>query len=377
MNRMDRYLLKEALPLFAFGLFLYAALALLSNVLPRAEFLGTARLAQIGEWLALQLPSVITQMLPVSVLLSVMLTIGRLARENELLVMQAAGISLRQTTRIFFLGGLLLSGVSLALTEFVLPWSNKAAVLMYWNALVPERNAVFRLVGQDLEVGNYRLRFETYDRSSDSVQKVRLESWNGQQQTVVLAASARLQGNVIVFSGYKTFSIDFSQLPVPDYQTLEQLEQHLQSAFKSINVGKPGATLTVRLSLSRQDLEARYSGGGFAETTPLSQWWSKIRDPQTAPKERIVARASFHSGLALALANLMIVVLALPVAVERASSPGTALGLALVLTILYYTAAAVGKVVALSGAVAPELAAWAANLVGAAIGLWFGRRIYR
>ncbi len=377
MTRLDRYILKEALPIFGFGLVLYAVLALLSNFLPRAEFLGTARIVNIVQWLFLQLPQVITQMLPVAVLLAVMLTFGRLARENELMVLQAGGISVWRTARVFMLGGVLLSLASLALNEFVVPWANRASVLVYWNALVPERTAMFRLVGQDLEVGSYRLRFEGYDKAKDQVVQVRLESWKGQEQTVILAESARLDGTRIVFRDYKTFTLDFAQLPLPpDFKTVDQVAEYLQKVFKTQNLGAPGAELGVRLSLSRQDLEARYSGGGFADATRLSQWWAKITNPQTAPKDRLAARANFHSGIALSLANLMVLILALPIAVGRASSPGTALGLALLLTIVYYVAFSVGKVAALNSNL-PELAAWGANLLGAGVGWWLGRKIYR
>nr|WP_299429849.1 hypothetical protein [uncultured Meiothermus sp.] len=36
-----------------------------------------------------------------------------------------------------------------------------------------------------------------------------------------------------------------------------------------------------------------------------------------------------------------------------------------------------GKVLALSGPFPPEIAAWAANLLGIAAGIWLGKGIYR
>jgi lipopolysaccharide export system permease protein len=377
MNHLDRYLLREAVPVFLFGLVLYVGFGLISNILPRAQWMGTAELGSILKWLALQVPAASVQALPIAGLLSILLTFGRLARENELLVMQAGGISVLRTARLFILGGLAMSALSLAISEWVVPWANRATTVVYWNELVPERTAQFRLAGRELSVGDFTLRFEGFDQAKDELQQVRLERWQGQTMTVILAQTARLQGSLIVFRDYRVFTLDFTQLPIPDFATLEQAEEGLRGVFRAQNIGQPGAELSVRLSRSREDLEAQYAGGGFETPVPLSQWWGKLRDPRTPPGEVREARAQWHSGIALALGNLMVLILALPIAVRRATSPGTALALALVLTIAYYVAFSTGKVLALSSPLPPEVGAWGANLLGMAVGFWLGRGIYR
>jgi len=377
MTHLDRYILREALPVFMFGLVLYVSFGLISNLLPRAQWMGTAELGSILKWLALQVPFAAVQAMPVAGLLAVMLAFGRLARENELLVMQAGGISVLRTARLFLLGGLLLSGLSLALSEWVVPWANRATALVYWNELIPERTPQFNLVGRELAVGEYILRYDGFDAAKDEFKQVRLERWQGQNMTVILAQTARLQNRVIVLRDYRVFTLDFAQLPLPDFATLEAVQEGLQRVFKGQNIGQPGAELTVRLSRSREDLEVAYAGGGFEAPASLSEWWRKLQNPSTSPRELREARAHWHSTIALALANLMVLVLALPVAVRRATSPGAALALALVLTIAYYVAFSAGKVMALSSPIPPEVGAWGANLLGLAMGFWMGKGVYR
>ncbi|GEM83411.1 LptF/LptG family permease [Meiothermus hypogaeus] len=377
MTHLDRYILREAVPIFLFGLVLYVGFGLISNVLPRAQWMGTAELTSILKWLALQVPYAAVQALPIAGLLAVMLAFGRLARENELMVMQAGGISVLRTARLFLLGGLFMSGLSLMLSEWVVPWANRATAVVYWNELVPARTPQFNLVGRELSVGEYTLRYDGFDAAKDELQQVRLERWQGPVMTVILAQTARLQGSTIVFRDYKVFTLDFAQLPLPDFSTLEQAEADLRGVFRAQNIGQPGAELSVRLSRSREDLEAQYAGGGFETPVSLSEWWRKLRDPRTPPRELREAKAQWHSTIALALANLMVLVLALPVAVRRATSPGTALALALVLTIAYYVAFSTGKVLALTGPLPPEAGAWGANLLGLVVGFWLGKGIYR
>lgn len=377
MSYLDRYILREAVPVFVFGLVLYVGLGLISNLLPRAQWLGAAELSGILKWLALQVPAVAVQAMPIAGLLSIMLAFGRLARENELLVMQAGGISLLRTARPFLLGGLLMSGLSLALSEWVIPWANRETALVYWNQLMPQSTAQFRLVGRELSVGDFTLRFERFDQAKDELQQVRLERWQGQTMTVILAQTARLQGQVITFRDFRVFTLDFAQLPLPNFATLEQVEEGLREVFRAQNIGQPGAELSVRLSRSREDLVAQYAGGGFETPVPLSAWWRKLHDPSTPPHQQLEARAQWHSSIALALGNLMVLILALPVAVRRATSPGTALALALVLTIAYYVAFSTGKVLALTSPFPPEIAAWGANVLGMVVGFWLGKGIYR
>jgi len=374
--RLDRYILREALPIFLFGLVLYVGLALLSNVLPRAQWLGTASLVGLLKWLALQTPWAISLALPTAALLAVMLTYGRLSRENELLVMQAGGISIGRTARMFLLGGIFLSLLSLVLSEWVIPWANRAQVLVYWNELVPERTGQFRLAGQDLVVGPYRLRFEGYDQTSQEIRQVRLERWSDKTIQVVLAESARFRQDRLVFKDYRVYTLDFTQLPLADFQTLEEAEKKLQKLIKGQVIGPPGQTLTVKLSQTRADLEAQYAGG-FETLASLSDWWKKLSNPGTAPKDRLEARAQFNSGVSLSLANLMIVLLAIPVAVRRASSFGTALSIALVLTLAYYVLFSAGKTIALAGTLPPEIAAWATNLLALGVAWWLGKGVYR
>lgn len=277
MTHLDRYILREALPVFLFGLVLYVSFGLISNLLPRAQWMGTAELGSILKWLALQVPYAAVQAMPIAGLLAVMLAFGRLARENELLVMQAGGISVLRTARPFLLGGLLLSGFSLALSEWVVPWTNRATALVYWNELIPERTPQFNLVGRELTVGEYILRYDGFDPAKDEFQRVRLERWQEQTMTVILAQTARLQGQRIVLRDYRVFTLDFAQLPLPEFATLEAAQEACRaSSGRKISAsqepnspcGSPAAAKTWRPSTPGAGLKCPQpsrSGGASCE----------------------------------------------------------------------------------------------------------------
>lgn len=378
MTRIDRYLLREILPPFFFGIFLYIALISFSNLLARAQWVGGVPVTSLLQWIGLQIPFIFTQTLPLATLLGVLIGYSRLSRENELLVMQAGGISVLRTARWLLLGGAILAGFSLYLSERVVPWANQQTAVVWWDQ-VGRDSGLLRLAGQDLAVGPYRLFFEGYDRlGTGDILNVRLQQWNGQTLSVVFAERGRLENYQLKLRGFRLYTLDLAKLPVPDFKSLDEVEQYLPELIRAQNVSRnPQANLVITLPQNRDQLIANFAGGGFENPYPPSHWWKRLQNPALTPAETREARVNLHSALAVSLANLVILFLALPVAARRASSPAVALGLALGLTIAYYTALSLGKLMALSGLIPAELGVWGANLLALAVAFWLGKGVYR
>ncbi|WP_018467336.1 LptF/LptG family permease [Calidithermus timidus] len=376
MTRLDRYLLRETLPVFAFGLVLYIGLGLLSNILARSAYVGQMPLGGLVAWLGLQVPAIVAQTLPVAVLFAVLLGYGRLARENELLVMQAGGISPRRTARWLLVGGVLLTALSFALAEWVIPWSNKQTVLTWWRSF-DSNGGVFRLVGQDLPVGKMRLFFAGYDPAKNELLRVRVQQWEDRKLTVYFAEWGKLEGYALRLGEVKGFALDMDRLPPPDFGDLEQVEAFFQGYIQAQNITH---SLLIRLPLSQDDLVAQfsnYSSTALDASHPPSYWLRLWLNPTASVREKVEARANLHAALAQSFAPLVLLWLALPVAIQRASSPGVALGLALVLAVGYYVLFGLGGVVSRSSVWLPEIAMWSANLLALGAGWALGRGVYR
>jgi lipopolysaccharide export system permease protein len=73
------------------------------------------------------MPSFLSFVLPVSMLLSLLFVLSKLHRNNELTAMRGAGLNIFSTTRALWMAGLVLCGVSLLLNARVVPWSVEAS----------------------------------------------------------------------------------------------------------------------------------------------------------------------------------------------------------------------------------------------------------
>jgi lipopolysaccharide export system permease protein len=125
LNLFDRYLLREWLKML--GLLIAATTGLL---LMTALYDTLRDLIQIGvgvvdilEYYAALMPSYLSVVLPLSMLLSLLFVLSKLHRNNELTAIRSAGLNIFATTRSLWLAGVALCGVSLVLNAKVVPWS--------------------------------------------------------------------------------------------------------------------------------------------------------------------------------------------------------------------------------------------------------------
>jgi len=125
LNLFDRYLLREWLKML--GLLLGATLGLLLII----SFYDNLRdLIQLGVgfgdilfYYATLMPSFLSVVLRISMLMSLLFVLGKLHRNNELTAIRGAGLNIFSATRSLWIAGVVLCGVTLLLNAKVVPWS--------------------------------------------------------------------------------------------------------------------------------------------------------------------------------------------------------------------------------------------------------------
>jgi lipopolysaccharide export system permease protein len=92
---LDRYLIKETIPNFFLGLLVFTFVMLMNNILVMAEILITKGVDFVVLFLIIfyTLPALTVLTIPMSLLLGILLSFGRLNADSEITVMRASGIS--------------------------------------------------------------------------------------------------------------------------------------------------------------------------------------------------------------------------------------------------------------------------------------------
>lgn len=128
----------------------------------------------IVRFYAFQIPGQVMQALPIASLLASVIAMILLSRTNEITAMRAAGMGAFRIGLPLAVGGLILSGTSLLLGEFVLPLF--AQKVHYVQQVLIEGEKDDRMAGgaKWLRNGQNLINFQDYDPLSQTMTKVRV-----------------------------------------------------------------------------------------------------------------------------------------------------------------------------------------------------------
>ena len=129
MRILDKYILKETIMTFIFGICAFSAVFLGSGTLLRiAQYITQygASFSAIVRLIIYSLPGIIVWTFPMSMLLAALLTFGRLSGNSEIIAMKACGVSFKRLVTPVIAFSLGVSIFSIGFNEYVVPASNQA-----------------------------------------------------------------------------------------------------------------------------------------------------------------------------------------------------------------------------------------------------------
>jgi len=358
MRLLDKYIGREVishsilgLAVFTFVFFVPQLVRLMDLVVRHSGGIGTVALLFLCT-----LPPVLAFTVPMAALVGVLIGLGRLSADSEIVALHASGISLRRLLAPVGLVSLICALVTLTMTFWLSPASirtlrdlegqilSSQAPFAVQPRVFDERFPHFILYVRDLETGAAHWR------------GVFLASTTGGNNSGITVAK-----DALVISGPGS----------------NQLELHLGSgSTHEYNPHEPDRYSFT--TFGESDIPIDISGGVVSSsTTQVSNDQRSIVDllRDRGPRWRD-ARVELHRRIAFPVACLVFALLGVPIGV-RPRRGGRAAGLILTLVLIggYYFLFVTGDHMARQGSVNPWLGEWAANIVATLAGLYFLRRI--
>jgi LPS export ABC transporter permease LptF/LPS export ABC transporter permease LptG len=350
---LDRYVAASYVRVVALSALGMAGIFYISTFLDLADevFKGQATWAMLGEYFWYATPQYVYYILPLSVLLATLVTIGLLTKNSELVVMKACGISLYRVALPMLVGGLLGGGLLFLLEESVLGPSNRRAeairhVIRGGSPQTFDLLTRRWMVGSDGEIYNYGyfdprarllqgLSIYEFDRGMNTLRR---RVYTERAMYIGAPAGGRdgdvwhaEQGWKRAFddkgepSGFEAFAESkveieppayfATQQPDPDYMSYSQLREYI----------------------------ARLRGSGF---------------------DVIAQQVALERKISFPFVTLIMTLIAVPFAVttgRRGAMYG--IGIGIVLAISYWVTFSVFAALGTGGLLTPVLAAWAPNLL--------------
>jgi lipopolysaccharide export system permease protein len=355
---LDRYLLREQLLALAAGLLFFVAVYIIVDLFEKMDMYldKHAALAVIVAFYGASIPGIVLRVLPMAMLLSCLLALGQLGRNNELTAMQTAGIGLGRIAVPLYALALLASGLVFLVNETALPGVNA------------QRRRILTVEIRKQEVEGPRVRSNLAYLGSDGrtflIRSYRIDSRAMQEVVIQEIRHNTLVGRIDAQSakwvnGRWVFYGGYTRRFEPDGEKAAQ--------FTELTI--PG-------------LRERPEDFAEAEEDPealsfwqLQRYIDRLRQSGSRVQRYLV---ELHLKIAFPLTNLIVVLIgsALSIRVKRGGLP-VAFGLSVFISFLYYALIRTGQSLGHNGQLPPLLAAWAANLIFAGIGLELLRRARR
>jgi lipopolysaccharide export system permease protein len=346
---LDRYLLRELVPPFLFGVAAFTIVFLAANVL----FTLTELLAQgrIGLWeaaklLVFSMPWFMRFTFPMAMLLGGLLSLSRLSGEQETVAMAAGGVSFARLMVPFALAGCVVSVATLAFDETVSPAADAAAqrILAAAGESRSDSEGVVLPGYQDGRLVSLLHAARLNVREGTMRDLILVVGEPGRPRMVVSAKSARWRGRTWRFyDGKMMFPLDEMK--------------------PTVSFGRKGIEMDV--GGTPKEIAQR-------ERKPSEMTWRELRaviarlQTSGAPSAQIAQMVwELHNKIAVPFASLVFGLLAAPLAIRpQRSSRAWGFGISLLVIFVYYVIWSYLQALAEGQVVPPWTAAWAPNVMG-------------
>jgi len=349
---LDRYIVKELFDPFIFGLTAFTLILSASMVM--FELVRAIVLMGMPMHIALQLfifklPSVVVYIFPMAMLLAAILAFARLSSDKEIIAFRAGGISLYRLMVPVLAMGLVISFLTLAFYEIVVPEANHATKTLLLQTKIEKAPKIQENVFMpELQNGMLKRIFYARKSEGDRMSGVIIQEFNdGQLSQLINAKTAEWDKDRWIFRNGTTYFLS----DTGEYKHIIKFEEQY-----------------ITLKLSPADL---YAGN----KNPEDMNFRSLRDYISLKKkmgENVVDLSiQLNMKLAIPFACFVFALLGAPLGLNptrKSSSIG--LGISVIIIFVYYVLMFVGMAAGELEVISPFIAAWLPNVATASIGGW-------
>ncbi len=370
VNTFDRHLLREWLQMLALVLAATCGLLLVQVLYDDFRDLRDFGAAGAVFWryLLVTVPSFLSVVLPLALLVSLLYVLGKLHRANEITAMRAAGVGFARLTAPIWGVGLLCCGLSWWINTTVVPWSVEESRAMKEElefrhqtarALPADRVGAVNSVAFDHPLERRMWFFNRYSRSTRKGYgvSVSLLDESRRELTRITAAEAWFdsQRNGWVFRQGRELAF---APETGEHAASRPFEERFEPGFRE----DPALMLLIDRKPSR-----------------LSLW--ELRDLvahlelERSPKLALYA-VRYYGLIADVLGPLIVIAIAIPFAIAGVRvNPVVGVSKSIGLFFLYYVLTSFSSALAAKGYVPPVVAAWLPHGSMALLAIWFFARL--
>ena len=362
-----RYLVAEVIPPFFLGLLAFTCILLIGRILRLIELVVTrgVPLLQIGKLFALILPTFLEMTVPMAFLLAILLGLGRMSNDQELLAMKASGVSAPQILGPIALVGLVVALITLGLTMFARPTANFALKKELYNIARNRVGTALREKVFNDDFPQILIYVEELVPPGNTAQGVLIvDKRDATREDIIFGKVARIT------TDEETNTLGLRLFDGSVYERERNRPGFSQTRFNIYDL---------KFDLDELVGPVRQKEAGPKEM-PITELLNAIEAKGSAGGKTIAERMELHQRIAFAFVPLVFCLLGVSLTLlPRTSRANRSWGFMLCTFWLmtYYTLLSLGKALGDKSILHPIPALWLPNLVVGGIGAHFFRKAQR
>ena len=362
MRKLNRYIISEILGPLGLGFLVYTFILLIRFLFQSAEMIIRRGLPApiVGRLLLLTLPNIVVLTLPMSLLFGILIAVGRLSSDSELIAMRSSGISLLTLYKPILMLSAFFTLLNTGLMVYALPWGNHAL--------------------QEL-----RLEVATQSVSQQVQPRVFYEEWEGKVVYVFETPQGekRWKG---VFLAESLPTGQSNQITTADWgevrvdPTGEKIVLRLYNAIRhKVDLSAPDRYEVSRHKRLDLILDDQFTSGqkakmevskGIRELT-IQELRDLREDPTASFEQRNLAEVEIHKKFSIPMACMVFGLFALPLGINnRRGGKASGFALSIGVIVVYYLLLNNGEEAARFGKLPGWLAMWSPNILLAICGVF-------
>ncbi|HEY5498221.1 MAG TPA: LPS export ABC transporter permease LptF, partial [Syntrophales bacterium] len=346
---IHRYILKEiAFPFFMI-LFILTFVLLMGKILQLMDLMVNKgiRIFDIGLMIIYLMPSFLLFTIPISLFVAIMMGLGRLSSDNELIVMKASGISLYEISKPIILATVVTFFLTAVTSYFLVPEGNYATKLLLFSVARQKASAGIKEKVFNDDFKGILLYADKIPVSGDYMEGVLISDTRDKEEpSTIIAARAYLVANpnemtvTLRMENGATHAVDRS------------LKNYRKMDF---------ARYDVRLDLGAAMTEEKAKTKASTEMTAV-EILKRMQDKKIKDTDLRELAIEIQKKLSIPVSTLVFCALGIPLGIRKhrtAKFWGFSIGLVVVLA--YYLIRLGGEALAETGKLTPFIGTWTPN----------------
>lgn len=360
MRILDKYILKELLSPFVFGICAFSSILVGTGTLFRiAQYITKygASLTSVTKMFFYSLPAIIVVTFPMSMLLASLLAFSRLSSTSEITAMKSGGIGFYRLAAPVIVAAFFVSLFAIGFNEFLVPAANSAynRIIYYEIEKNTKPKSQEHIVIKEVKDGSihrltYARKFEEGDSTMYGVSLQEFE--NETLKRMESAERAEWKDNQwVMYNG-----------------TIHDLSD------------EGGIQRTLKFNQQIMPLDRDPKSISLEQKKPEEMSIKELKQQIKALKSQYVStnlyEVELQQRLSIPMASLIFALVGTPLGLskQRSTSSSLGFGLSIVIIFIYYSVMTFTGALGQGGALSPFLAAWIPNIIAIFGGIYLIHR---